>query len=508
MSRIPESLRWPLLLALPVLLVGVLTMPASLYAGDPFAVRAASANLIEHGELTIPYARRTEIDPVFLANRGLFFFEDDGRQRYASRYRTLNSLLVLPPLLVERVRAGPLRLFHDSPGLVVALNLYYVLISGVIACYLLALASRLTQRKLLALLLVLATLYGTFLWNYLRAQTSEAFQVCFFLGFAHHLFAWAERSEPEDPRRGHFAALVAFGGLLTLLKPYYGLLFPVAWAALQAARPGPDRRRAALSDAAWLGAPAAAFAGLVLLENAVLFGRPLNFAGAEYYDQGVFTHDHFSLRYVPAHLAGFLFQLNRSVFVHAPLLILALFGLRSVWREHRLVLTFSGVSLAVFLLLLSAYSNWTGQWSYGPRYLVFLLPLVCLLAAPALEWCLSPPQRAFGWVAGLAIVVGLALSVRAQVRVNSLDFFAYYRARALFKPGIPEIDRYFDAHFATVNADLLAFKRGEGAFPPFALARQTPGIEPRTVAAAELSLRRSPALRSNFYFARDWWRVP
>jgi len=212
--------------ALVILLAGVVTMPARYYRGDAAVVRLATVRLINEGRIDLPPAQARAI-----GERGQYFFENTETGRWYSKYGILNTLLYVPPLLLERAVCGELSYDESSRVRVLALNLYYALVSALIAIYLWRLAARYTTRPVLLWFYVLSCIYGTFCCHYLRTTSFEAFQLLFFLGFVHHLLAFRDRvlsAGSADARAGR-ALLVAtlWLGALCLCKLLFVLLLPV-----------------------------------------------------------------------------------------------------------------------------------------------------------------------------------------------------------------------------------------------------------------------------------------
>jgi hypothetical protein len=107
-------------------------------------------------------------------------------------------------------------------------------------------------------------------------------------------------------------------------------------------------------------------------------------------------------------LWGQLLSPGKSLFLFSPPLVLALWG----WR--RLIARRAPVALAVALtvgpvaLIYARYLFWSGDWGWGPRYLVFALPALLLPAAELFPDEPAPPGRALR--AGLlaALLAGVA----------------------------------------------------------------------------------------------------
>jgi hypothetical protein len=79
-----------------------------------------------------------------------------------------------------------------------------------------------------------------------------------------------------------------------------------------------------------------------------------------------------------------------SVFATFPVLILALVGWRHYVREHMAEAVFVlAVTLGMFDIV-APLPFWRGEVAYGPRYLLYLLPVLSLPALYVLDWLAAP----------------------------------------------------------------------------------------------------------------------
>jgi len=145
--------------------------------------------------------------------------------------------------------------------------------------------------------------------------------------------------------------------------------------------------------------------------------------------------------------------------------------------------------------------NWRGENCYGPRYMLFVLPLLSLPFLLVLErligaWRRRPQPAALG---ALALAALLGASTWSQVGVNSLPFLSFYRARVQFVADRPEpqVAEYFARErFGRVGWDLIRLKRGR---PDAAFAEQVAPADERQRASF---IERH--LRSNYYWFPGW----
>ena len=121
-------------------------------------------------------------------------------------------------------------------------------------------------------------------------------------------------------------------------------------------------------------------------------------------------------------LAGLLLSPGKGVLWYAPLAWLALisaFRWRDAGRLPDFLLAF-GMVLAV-LLLYSAWADWAGGRSWGPRFLTTVMPALALMALPALDGLVA---RSWPRPARIVVWIVLALSVVAQLPGVLVSFSA------------------------------------------------------------------------------------
>lgn len=80
---------------------------------------------------------------------------------------------------------------------------------------------------------------------------------------------------------------------------------------------------------------------------------------------------------------GLLFSPSRGLVIFSPIVLVALLSLRRAWDEgmHVDVLVWCWLAAIMQFAVYAGYSVWWGGYTYGPRYLIDLLPLLVPLAA-------------------------------------------------------------------------------------------------------------------------------
>ena len=470
------------------------TLPDDIYPGDPVAMRISAAALLKFGEPGLP-AHRVEQPDLRKLVTGSYFAENEERGRWYSKYGILTTLLYVPPLAVERFFNGELSLARlGTSSLRLILGLYQLGFVLLAAFYLHRLAALYARSRLAPLVFALSVLFATFTWNYARAQSSEIFQLAFFLGFYVHLIRWRRAGAQRDL---HFAEIWLV--LLVLTKSFHIVLVPVL--AIVALTREWDRTTGAWTSVErelrtrWrfhllhLWAPMLLLGLLLLGVNGYKFGA----AFATGYSEGPQVVGIFGGSFLEG-LSGFLFGPQRSVFTHFPLLLLSLLGFVSFARRFPFEITLAWAVFLLYLLTLSNYVYWDGSWSYGPRYLLLVLPLVSLPFVDVVDG-FSRNLRRWGLAVPVVVVV-LGISVALQWKVNGLPFLSHLYVSRLFTPiRSPHIEAFFtNQHVGFVHRDLIAWREGEAALEPIEIARTSASKE--RVESLEQMLR--AMLRPNY----------
>jgi hypothetical protein len=82
------------------------------------------------------------------------------------------------------------------------------------------------------------------------------------------------------------------------------------------------------------------------------------------------------------HFVGLLFSPNRGLFIYTPVVLFSVFGYLKIKdiSNEKLKFTFYAFGLACLLevIVYSIFSIWWAGWSYGPRFLIVLLPVLAI----------------------------------------------------------------------------------------------------------------------------------
>jgi len=478
-------MRAALILAAAVAAFNFAGMPGQFLDGDPAAWREEARSIVLRGELSVP--------PEFASRffePGQYFVRNESNGRYYSKYGVMNALMSLPPLWAQAAAGSDISTPGTYPSLL-AFNLWNVALSALLAALLYRLASLYTARVPVRLLFVVGTLYCSALWFYQRAQSSELYQAVFFAALF-LCFARFLRTREQAWLGG--AWLLAAALLFTRVS--FGLLLPivalVAWYAIYQNKNGVRPHFSFL----WLILPPLAAVAVLGWINTVKFGSPL-LTGYHAWRPEVTA----LTGSLADGLWGFLFSPRFSVFLHYPLLILSLFGAAAFWRRHRPDAIAMAAVFVPFLLLTSKMPLWAGEFGYGPRYLLFVLPVLSLPAVVFADSIIDRigEWRARAWTA--ATLACLAYSAYLQVQVNRLSFWTYYEARAVLEVAYSDsaADWFRDRHVGVICADLIRYRSDLTALPWFPEFRRK--VSPQI---AEQYVRELGRLidRGNWYWSR------
>lgn len=255
----------------------------------------------------------------------------------------------------------------------------------------------------------------------LRLELNLAFLTAAIVGLATPVFAYSGWFFSEPLTTALLAAAACFvfarhkgepvpipsaaigGALLALavfIRPAHAMAAAVFFVALLV-RDGSK----GLGPALTLGVCSAIGLAVLLLYNFHLYGRALEF-GYPAAAEGGKRLNSFETPILTG-LVGFLFSPGKSIFLFAPPIILALFGLPRLWRIDRGLAFVAGAVVPVYLLFYARYSQWEGGYCVGPRYMVPALGLLCIGLLPVMK-DLSKGMRA----AAIALtILGAAVQI-------------------------------------------------------------------------------------------------
>lgn len=248
----------------------------------------------------------------------------------------------------------------------------------------------------------------TLVWPYAREGFSEPLQMCALCG----AFLFAARSRNKDSTA---AAMLSglFLGILILTKSANLIIVPFFAIYIFFAPSETSGRRAAHAVSFLI--PIIIFSAFVLAYNDVRFGSPLDFG----YNSGRDARFGFNVSLLSG-LYGFIFSPGKSIFLYSPILLATLFGISAFHKRRKAESLLLWPVVVTLTLLYSKWWAWHGDWAWGPRFLVPIIPLLVLPLVFLLEnfknWKLAA-KAAFLFLIGISFYV--------QILGSTVSFYEY-----------------------------------------------------------------------------------
>ncbi len=188
-----------------------------------------------------------------------------------------------------------------------------------------------------------------------------------------------------------FAVITRFETVL--LVPLY-----ILYGWYRAKQKGDSQIRSTLESFAYIGVPAMVGVLVFLWVNYLKFGAIFDF-GSEQFTTGFRGS-------LLVGLYGNLFSVGRSIFLYSPPLIAALFSWRMFFNRRKPeALFFLGIG-TVYLAFYSAYVDWHGDWGWGNR---FLLPVIPFMLVPLGELMRQADLAPVGKWARICLLSGIGI---------------------------------------------------------------------------------------------------
>jgi hypothetical protein len=464
--------------------VGLLTLPLRFYPGDPVAVRSMAWRLAYTGELGFPYAEKALLPGGLQSDTVGYLYANDAKGRYFSRWGEVATVVFAIPFLLDRAMGGqatgavPLEgrplLLHDLMNVLLALLVAH-------AFFVVAVAVGASPPA--AMFFTLLSMYASFVWFFLRAQTTELLLMA--------AMAVLVPALVRHQKTGQLPPLLLAAFMLVLLaniKTYFLLWFAPLGLFTLLAPPGQRRAR----DPAAVVGMAALSVALVLLSNLSKFEHPLRTGIGTTRPDDPPT---FLVARYPMAFVDYMLDPHISIWWCHPILLLAAPGWIAFWRNQKQLATFFTVATLLFSLMVGAYYIHTGQWTYGPRYLLPVLPWLGLPAALGLDRMWQARHQWSVRVSAAAGVVFLAWFLNLQFTVHRLPFYATHRILGFFRQTLPsrhpEVEQYFQNRApALMVQDYLGYMTQDAPFYPLeVVAASKDGATQQAVATIHQKLR-------------------
>lgn len=105
-------------------------------------------------------------------------------------------------------------------------------------------------------------------------------------------------------------------------------------------------------------------------------------------------------------VAGLLVSPGRGLFVFTPFLLFLLFGAKHLWREFRRHPLAISLGVGILLqILMYAKVDWRAGWSWGPRYLTDVVPILIWMLVPVVAGLSRVSRAVFIALVGVSISI-------------------------------------------------------------------------------------------------------
>jgi len=224
-------------------------------------------------------------------------------------------------------------------------------------------AWRLSSDTRQAALTALTVGFGTLLWPYAKFGFSAPLATLCILFGTYGIWTGIRDNRPAMLALGG----AGLGGALLVKHELALVCLPVAiWILIESDYDW----RFVISRGLVSGVPVVAAGLLTLYYNYVRFGNAL--------DTGYLRDDTLALGSFWAGFAGLLFSPGRSVFIYSPALIAGVATLATFRRRDRSTMWLLVGEFVIVFVFYSSLVNWDAERSYGPRYLLPVIPLLIL----------------------------------------------------------------------------------------------------------------------------------
>lgn len=379
-------------LFLMTLSVFLLTTSGHLDVIDEYMIFFQAESLALRGSLAVPQAKQHD---TWYGREGM-----DG-QPYTG-YGPAHAWMVVPFYSLGRAAGETLGVPEQSRDLILYLGaiLSNSFLAAFLACLFHYVLCRLDVPLRVSFAASLVLAFATPIWPYTGTLFSEIWTALLLLA-ALAFFEQAIRQE-----QGGYPGVVCCGiclGLALMSRPNHVVAIGVFAIGLLLA---PLSRTRRLRQVVLLGGVTTLFLGATLVLNYLHFHDVFQFGYADQVEGGKILTA-FS---TPLHLGlwGLFLSPGKSIFLFAPMVLLALAGLPLLWHQRRPLAAVCGGCLIAYALFLARHTQWEGGYSWGPRYLLPVLPLLLVGMAPLLRnvhrrW----PRKALAVLCILGVLINL-----------------------------------------------------------------------------------------------------
>jgi len=370
-----------------VFLCSVLFSGGRIAASDELAVYLTAESLVERGEFAI------SSDLVENGN-----FARDGK--FYNGSGIAQPALSIPLYIAGKLLAMVLDLPEPLKTLSIrgSVSLFNQIVAGLIAVVMFAFSIKLGYSRRVAFFLVVGLLFTTNLFPYLKSYMREPQILLYLLAAVYFLYSFKVDGK---------ARLVLYAGALCglgfLTRISFAICVPILLSYLvvlivRQRLPRGERMRNAIRILLLFLVPVGLSIVINFLYNYVQFG---NIFESGYSGRGGFSTP------ILVGVYGLLFSSGKSLFLYAPLSILVFVSIKHFVKGHRTELFIFAALFLAHLIFFGKFDAWAGDGSWGPRYLLAILPFFILPLGSLMEKSTDSRRVAMALASiGLIIQVG------------------------------------------------------------------------------------------------------
>ena len=293
-----------------------------------------------------------EVDP-HIAGLDVAKFDD----HYYSAFSPGLSLLLSPYTLLVRI------LFGGGFPEILALRFLSIAVTTFSAIVIYKLLSRFSSRRS-AIISTMLIIYATPIYAFSETIFSHIYVMLFLMLSLYYLLNLEKASSRMIVSTSlAMAFLIEYQSIITFLPIYIYCIL-----------------QKKLRDVTIYLIPLSIVLGFHLYYNLVIFKHPLNFPEKFWIGYPSRPAETLHMFSTPLHLGLYmiLFSPENGLFMISPILLLAIFGFKRLWRLNRWLTI---LILNLWLINLLFYSTWHLPWggsSFGPRFLIPLIPTLSI----------------------------------------------------------------------------------------------------------------------------------
>lgn len=386
--RPPRELAYGFALFALVWIVVAISTGRNHIRGDAGEMCAAASSISDHGWIDLDNSGRGDVQVA-----------PDGR-----RYSKYSLVAILQCGAGSALRgAGKMLGGEGSAAQHLMAGIYPAFEAAWMALGMFVVARRLGFSRGIGVLAALLLVFSTPLWAYAREMYTEVTQAALVIWTF-----WAYHKAFDEGHRRHFLLGGALVGLSVITKTPLAVLGLATFIYFLMIKPDATRVKRFLLYGAIGFLP---FLALYLGYNVLRYGTIVDRGYTQLRDGTL----GFSTP-LPVGLHLLLLSPGKSIFVYAPVLLLAPFGAMTAWRENRPVLVYALVPAVFTYVTIAKWWAGHGDWGWGPRLVVQVTPLLFIPLLYAM-------RRSGGWRAAFAVLAGLGIIV--NVLGNVIDHSHY-----------------------------------------------------------------------------------